>query len=198
MFVLTLDQRGSSQSADLVDSWIERLNEDFGTELLLPFARAAGDEMQALASRPESVVDILFDATRSQQWWVGVGLGAVEHIGATPRDSRGVAFRAARAAVEEAKRRRWRCAVRGEPEQLAARIEECFALLVFVRDGRSDRAWELVDRAARGQRATDIARDFGITKQAVSKQLRAAGFAEEKGGRNLAISLLDGTWNPLS
>jgi hypothetical protein len=195
MFVLTLDQRGSSQTSDLVDAWIERLNDTFGADLLLPFARAAGDEMQALASRPESVVDILLDATRSEQWWVGVGLGAVEHIGATPRDSRGVAFRSARVAVDDAKRRRWRCAVRGEPQTVATRAEECFALMVFVRDSRSERAWELVDRAASGQRATDIARDLRITKQAVSKQLRAAGLAEEQGGRNLAISVLDGTWN---
>jgi hypothetical protein len=198
MFVLNLDQRASSAGPDLVAEWADGLNHRFENGLLLPFSRAAGDEIQALASSAEPVVDIVLEATRSEQWWVGVGLGAVEHVGGTPRHSRGLAFRAARVAADEAKRSRWRCAVRGEPLDAAAWAEDCFALLVFLRDGRSERAWELVDRAANGQRTTDIARDLEISKQAVSKQLRAAGFVEEQRGRNLAASILEGAWNRLS
>jgi hypothetical protein len=199
VFVMTLDQRRSGESRDLVEDWAETLSDDFAAGLRLPFARTAGDEMQAVVKAPGALVDLALRATRSQEWWVGIGLGEIDKpLGETARDSRGPAFVSARAAVDAAKRRAWGCAVRGEPELLATRLEDCLALLVFLRRTRSPRAWQLVDLASEGLRATEIARQLGITKQAASQQLRAAGFVDEGRGRDLAVSLLNGTWTPPS
>ncbi|HEX8052202.1 MAG TPA: SatD family protein [Thermoleophilaceae bacterium] len=199
MFVLTLDQRASRATPDLVRAEANSLNDQFSSGLRLPFVRTAGDEMQALVSDPADLVDLVLRATRSEQWWAGVGIGAIDDIGETARDSRGPAFVSARAAVEQAKKNAWGCSVQGEPEALATALEDSLALLVFLRASRTSRAWELVDMATgEGMRAIDIARELGISKQAVSKQLRAAGFAEEQRGRGLAIALLQGSWTPLS
>ena len=75
-------------------------------------------------------------------------------------------------------------------------LEDCFAMLVFLRRTRTDRAWELVDLAGTGMRGTEIAAELGISKQAASQHLRAAGFVEERRGRDLAVALLKGTWTP--
>ena len=199
MYVLTLDQRGSRRSADLVAEWQDTLNDDFAGGLRLPFARTMGDEMQALVRDPRSLVDLVLRASRDEEWWVGIGLGEVERpIGETARDSRGPAFVNARTAVEAAKRRVWGCAVRGDPEELALRLEDCFSMLVFIRRARTERGWETVDLASRGMDGPAIASQLDISKQAVSQRLRAAGYAEERRGRELAVSLLDGSWNPKS
>ncbi|HEX8744977.1 MAG TPA: hypothetical protein VF712_17765 [Thermoleophilaceae bacterium] len=199
MYVLTMDQRGSRRTPDKVAEWQDSLNDSFASGLRLPFARTTGDEMQALVSDGRTLADIVLRATREDEWWVGVGLGAVERpIGETARESRGEAFVSARAAVDAAKRRSWGCAVQGDPQELAARLEDCFAMLVFIRRMRSPRGWETADLAASGLSGTEIARRLRISKQAVSQRLRAAGYAEETRGRELAISLLEGTWTPPS
>lgn len=197
MYVLTLDQRDSRRSPDLVAVELESLNDHFAGGLRLPFARTAGDEMQALVRDDKTLVDLVLRATRGEQWWVGVGIGDVSKpLGETARDSRGPAFVSARAAVEAAKRAPWGCAVRGEPESLARQLENCFAMLVLIRRARTDRGWETVDLAADGFDGTEIGRRLGISKQAVSQRLRAASFAEEQRGREVALALLKGTWTP--
>jgi hypothetical protein len=194
VFVLDLDQRASTDSVDLIDDWRHVLNEEFSGGLRLPFVRTAGDEMQAVVESADSVVDIVLRATRKGEWWVGVGLGGIDApLGDTARDSRGPAFRHAREAVGAAKRSPWGCAVQGEPGEVARRVEACLALLVFLRNARTDRSWHIVDLVGRDRRAVDVARELGISKQAVSKHLRAAGHAEEIRGRELAISLLQET-----
>lgn len=199
MYVITMDQRGSQGSPDIVEGSREAFNEPFSAGLHLPFVRTTGDEMQALVRDPRTLVEIVLRATRDDSWWVGVGLGHVERpLGETARDSRGPAFVAARRAVEAAKRRSWGCAVAGEPEIAAARLEDCLAMLVFIRSSRSDRGWETVDLADTGMSGTEIARRLEVTKQAVSQRLRAAGHAEELRGRDLAVSLLGETWTPAS
>ncbi|HEX8647689.1 MAG TPA: hypothetical protein VF715_12370 [Thermoleophilaceae bacterium] len=199
MFVLTMDQRGSRDVEDRVADWLASLNDSFSAGLRLPFARTAGDEMQAVVQNPETLLEVVLRATRRDEWWVGVGLGTIERpLGETTRDSRGAAFVSARAAVEAAKRQPWGCAVRGDPDELAASLEACLAMLIFIRRTRTDRGWETADLAATGLPGTEIARRLEISKQAVSQRLRAAGFPEERRGRTLAISLLNGSWKPAS
>lgn len=194
-----MDQRGSRKSPDMVAQWQEELNEPFSAGLRLPFARTTGDEMQALVEDASTLVEIVLRATRANEWWVGVGLGEIERpIGETARDSRGAAFVSARVAVEAAKRRASGCAVKGEPDKLATGLEDCLALLLFIRRTRTDRGWESVDLAATGLGGPEIGHELGISKQAVSQRLRAAGYAEELRGRELATSLLEGAWTPPS
>src|SRR5947208_15643989 len=97
--VLTMDQRASAASrADLVASWRDDLNASFQAGLYFPFARTAGDEMQALFTDPEALLDALMRALDSREWWVGVGLGGPRPLGGGAPGSRCPAFRAARSA----------------------------------------------------------------------------------------------------
>lgn len=190
MFVLTLDQRASRQQDDLVAPWLTALNDEFVAGLRLPFVRTAGDEMQALFTDAGALVEVAIRAHAVDAWWVGIGLGEVEPLGDTARDSRGVAFQHARTAVEAAKLRAWRTAVVGEPEWSASAADGILATLAYVRDNRTVRANELVDRAFAGARQVDIARALEITPQAVSKQLKVAGLEQERLGREALVRVL--------
>jgi hypothetical protein len=188
--VVTMDQRGSSSSEDLVDSWSNKLNDEFHSAMRLPFARTAGDEMQALLTDSDALLELVLPSLDSGTWWVGIGLGGPNLLGDTARDSRGPAFTSARAAVEEAKRRPWRCSVQGDPSWAAAALDGCIAMLERIRTDRTERASELVALALSGARQSEIAERLGISRQAVSKQLRRAGLEEEKLGRKAAVELL--------
>jgi len=192
--VVTLDQRASRESDDLVPLWLEQLNSGFREDLALPFVRTAGDELQALVDVPETVVEIVVRCVVSDLWWVGIGIGAVETLGATSADSRGPAFYNAREAVEEAKRVRYGLAVVGDDFEQAQCIRASLDLLAFVvqRRGAPSRSkgWEAVDLAARGLNTEQIGKRLGISRQAAWQRLKTAGWDEELDGRWLAARLL--------
>ncbi|WP_346959288.1 MarR family transcriptional regulator [uncultured Arthrobacter sp.] len=101
MYVMTMDQRGSTADVDRVPALLAEL------EQLCPgarFERSVGDEVQGVPERPEDVVEIALHALRSGRWYVGIGVGPVDlPLPASPREGSGAAFVAARLAVERAK-----------------------------------------------------------------------------------------------
>lgn len=101
MYVLTIDQRGSSTDVDRVPGLLAELAR------LVPgatFERSVGDELQGVLQSPAEVVDTALHALRDGHWYVGIGVGAVDQpLPASPREGSGPAFVAARLAVERAK-----------------------------------------------------------------------------------------------
>jgi hypothetical protein len=186
-----MDQRSSRSREDLVEIWSRELNDEFHAAMRLPFVRTAGDEMQALFTDGRALIEVVVRALDGGAWWVGIGLGAVEPLGDTARDSRGPAFENARVAVGAAKRRPWGCSVEGEPLWAAVTLDGCIAMLERIRRTRTKRANQLVALALSGARQTDIAKKLGISRQAVSKQLIGAGLEEERLGRTAAVQLLE-------
>src|SRR6478609_5986545 len=101
MYVMTIDQRGSSTDIDRVPGLLAELK---GLSTAGRFERSVGDEVQGVVERPEEVVEIALHALRSGRWYVGIGVGEVDQpLPASPREGSGSAFVAARAAVERAK-----------------------------------------------------------------------------------------------
>lgn len=190
MYVITMDQRRSRGSVDLVDGWAATLNGRHATGLVRPFVRTSGDEMQAVAGDAKALIDIAVETIRTEAWWLGIGLGSVaEPLGQTARDSRGPAFWDARQAVEDAKQRSWGAAVAGEPTENSQDLDAALALLSFVVRSRTERAWRMIDLLVEGRNQSQVAMDLGVSKQAVSKVLRASGRDEEDLGHRLAANL---------
>src|SRR5690242_8094530 len=106
MIALTVDQRGSRDAGDRIASWLTALADDPEVRLTLPFARTAGDEMQALADDPTGVTAAVRRLVRDGGWWIGIGVGEVEQpLPDDVRAARGPALVRARGAVEQAKGR---------------------------------------------------------------------------------------------
>ena len=101
MYVMTIDQRGSTGDVDRVPGLLEELG---ALSTSGRFERSVGDEVQGVVEHPDEVVGIALHALRSGHWYVGIGVGEVDQpLPASPREGSGPAFVAARAAVDRAK-----------------------------------------------------------------------------------------------
>jgi len=213
MYVMTIDQRGSSTDVDRVPDLLAEL------AALCPevrFERSVGDEVQGVLEQPGHVVEIALHALRSGRWYVGIGVGPVDlPLPESPREGSGPAFVAARAAVERAKsasshiplavvsggRRRGNAAGRAEeppgaPE--SANAEAVLRLIGRLVQDRTAAQWKVVDvlRGIRqdhaGAHGTQkiAAGQLGITEQSVSRALLRSGWTEEWAARPAAEMLL--------
>jgi predicted DNA-binding protein (UPF0251 family) len=208
MFVMTIDQRGSSAGPDRVAGLVEGLNAggpDHG--IVRPFQRTAGDEVQGLLDRADAVVGIALSAARSGHWSVGIGVGPVREP--MPRETRagaGAAFENAREAVERAKHSPGRVAVSAPPSASSSdeQAQDCdratlleaveaslqlLAELEYRRSAEGQDAGRLVDA---GLTQREAAEKLGITQQAVSSRLRSGLWHETRRLASVAAGQLEG------
>lgn len=194
MFVLTVDQRSSRTGKDRVPELLAALAH---IPARLAFERTVGDEIQGLLESPAAVVEAALCALRSGHWHVGIGIGEVNlPLPARSHEAAGGAFIAAREAVERAKKsgERVPLCVRAETASETETAAAAEAVLVLIGDlvrKRSASEWRVVDAlvASPAPRQIDVARDLGISPQAVSKAVLRAGWVEEQNGA-LAAQLL--------
>ena len=218
MFVMTIDQRGSTGDQDRVPALLGQVS-----RLELPesghplFDRSVGDEVQGVVRDPSTVVEIALHALREGRWYVGIGVGSVSlPPGASPREGTGTAFVAARKAVELAKgagsqvplsvvagimaRETRGGTPAGEGAQACANAEAVLRLLGRLVQDRTEAQWRVVDAlrrlAADGQGAgrhgsqKRVALELGISEQSVSRTVLRAGWQEEWAARPAASMLL--------
>jgi hypothetical protein len=174
-YVMTVDQRGSRRNPDRVPGVLSALA---GVPTVLRFERTAGDEFQGVLDDPAVVVDVVRRLVRDGGWSVGVGAGPVQTpLPGSTRAGAGAAFIAARAAVEAAKRRPVRVAVRGVVTDPAADAQAVLTALAALVERRSDQAWEAIGLVEAGRTQAEAAAELGISRQAVGQRL-AAGLWE--------------------
>ncbi len=192
MIVLTIDQRSSRASADLVPPLLVALNKRTRADgLVRRFERTAGDEVQGVLDNPVTVVGIVAELIRTDTWSIGVGVGEVaEPLPRMTRAGRGEAFLNAREAVTLAKNNPHRLSVVGADPYAAERTETVLWLLALVLRRRSIRGWEVADLLSGGLTRREVSERLGISQSAVSQRAQAAGVVEERRARRLAAELL--------
>ncbi|MHA7986941.1 DNA-binding protein [Rathayibacter sp. CAU 1779] len=183
MFVITADQVDSRHRSDIVEETQRGLQHEFAEHLELAVDRNAGDEVQALTADAGAALGIVLALDRGSAWSIGVGCGGIrEPLPSSVRAATGPAFFAAREAVDAAKKRATRFAVRsgaGAAAGQASDVEAMIDLLLTVRGRRSAAGWELYDLLADGMTQRDAAARLGISEPAVSSRARAAGIHPE-------------------
>ncbi len=211
MYVLTIDQRGSTTDVDRVPGLISAL----GRLTKAPFERSVGDELQGVVDHAADVVDIALHALRDGHWYVGIGIGAVQLApGASPREGTGSGFVAARKAVELAKgaaaqvpvsvvsgsmgRGRETLPDAGEGAMSGAHAQAVLRLIGRVVQQRTPAQWRVVDRlraldGGEGRHGSQkhVALELGISEQSVSRAVLRSGWQEEWAARPAAAMLLD-------
>ena len=106
MFVITIDQEGSTGDVDRVPELLETLAAAAPAPVLA-FERTAGDEVQGLLADAAATLAVVRAALRLGRWQIGVGVGSVvTPLPASTRAASGEVFVRARDAVERAKSRR--------------------------------------------------------------------------------------------
>jgi hypothetical protein len=181
VFVMTADQIGSRSSADAVEGALETIRAVGGKRLSFAPERTVGDEVQVATDDARCLLELVLALTRLGEWSVGCGVGDVESdLPASIRAARGPAFIAGREAVETAKKRPMRFALRAAHGEPAAADAQAFVeLLLAVRARRSDEGWEVFDLVASGRSQKSVAKSLGISEQAVSLRARAAQISVE-------------------
>ncbi len=179
--VVILDQQKSRIGPDLVDDVLDHLDVVVRSGLIRRFVRTAGDEVQAVVGEPSALTGILEYCLRYGGWWLGIGLGEIESLGETSRESRGAVFAAARGAVEHAKHRRHGpVVVDGEPTGLAERLQGLCDVLAFITAKRTERQWEVIDAMRQVGSGSRVAERFDIAPQTSNRLLRVAGLREQE------------------
>ncbi|MCW2695998.1 MAG: uncharacterized protein JWR62_1083 [Modestobacter sp.] len=187
-FVLTVDQRGGRVDPDRVAGALGVLAD---VPTVLRFERTAGGEFQGVLDDPAVVVSVVLDLARSGSWSIGVGAGPVQTpLPGSTRAGAGPAFVAARAAVEAARRRPARVAVRGTASTAAGDAQAVLTALAVVVQRRSAQAWEAIALVAGGRTQVGAAAELGITRQAVGQRLAAGSWEVERDLRPTAARLL--------
>lgn len=185
MFAITADQVDSRRRPDIAAETIESLEILLGDGLVLPVDRTAGDEIQMLVAASETALTAILALTRHGQWSVGCGIGSVNlPLPANAREAGGDAFVAAREAVNEAKKRDTRFALRSMAVMDAADAEAFVDLLLQLRARRSAEGWEMHDLLLAGNSQAEAAKLLGITPQAASKRARTAALRVEFAARS--------------
>jgi len=188
-FVLTVDQRASRRGPDRVAGVLDRLNAE--VPAVLAFERTAGDEFQGVLDDPARVVDVVLDLVRRGGWSIGIGAGPVQTpLPDSTRAATGTAFLCARRAVDAAKQRPARLAVRGAVPPDAGDAQAVLTALVVLLERRSDAAWEAIALVDAGRTQAQAAAELGISRQAVGQRLAAAAWEVERELRPTAARLL--------
>ena len=132
--VLTVDQRGSRTTPDLVADAVAGLAD---LPLRLPFERTAGDEFQGVLDDPAALPRAVERLLRDGAWNIGLGIGAVdEPLPDHARAGRGPAYLHARTAVTAAKNSPWHLRVAGD-DDAARDLESVLWLWAAVLDRRT-------------------------------------------------------------
>jgi hypothetical protein len=188
-YVLTVDQRASRRGPDRVPDVLSTLNGSVST--VLAFERTAGDEFQGVLDEPDDVVGVVVRLIRLGGWSIGVGAGPVQTpLPASTRAGTGPAFLCARRAVDAAKQRPTRLAVRGAVPADAGDAQAVLTALAVVVDRRSDQAWEAIALVEDGRTQAEAATGLGISRQAVGQRLAAGLWELERELRPTAARLL--------
>ena len=185
MFAITADQVDSRRRPDIAAETMRSLEILLGDGLVLPVDRTAGDEIQLLVAASETALTAILALMRHGQWSVGCGIGSVKlPLPANAREAGGDAFVAAREAVNEAKKRDTRFALRSTAAMDAADAEAFVDLLLQLRARRSAEGWEMHDLLLAGNSQAEAAKQLGITPQAASKRARTAALRVEFAARS--------------
>jgi len=193
--VLTVDQQDSRVRGDEVPALLKLLDEAVSAQSLAPplraFQRTVGDEVQAVIADPATAVELIGTILRTGGWWVGLGVGAIEHpLPDETRAGRGPAYVLAREAVTRAKSSPHRIAVVGADRYRAEHLETTLGLWAGLLERRTERGWEVHDLVRHGLSYDEAGRRLGISQSAVSQRAQAAGLVDERRARKLARDLL--------
>jgi hypothetical protein len=147
--------------------------------------RTADGEWQGAVRDPAAVVDVVLGLVRASGWCVGVGAGPPADGART-----GPVVLSARRAVDAARRRAARLAVRGAVPADAADAQAVLTALAVLVQRRSPQAWAAIDLVGSGCTQAQAAARLGVSRQAVGQRLAAGMWELERELRPTAARLL--------
>lgn len=145
------------------------------------------EDICAIVDTPTAVCDLAMALLADGDWAIGIGVipGDSAEESQVKKTAGSALKGASRAGQVYAK-----VGVRGRASQ-ASDIAATFALLGFVLHKRTVEGREATSLVRSGLNQNEAAEELGISKQAMSQRLQAAGWSAEMQGWQLAVNLLD-------
>lgn len=172
---------------------VEDVNVIAGDHLAVPLKVTAGDEVQGITDRPETLVDVmvaLSDALVPEGLAWGWGYGELTtDLADDVSFLDGPCLHRAREAVEAAKKRSSWLEISGIPEPSGQVLSALMNLIGSIRSGWTERQAEVV-RASRGRLQIETAERLGVDPSTVSRTLSAAHASRVLAGEDAARALL--------
>lgn len=175
---LDADDRRAVQ--DQLSDLLEGLNRDLERAVLAGFTITVGDEFQGLLHRPAAVVEVLWRLRAELprlRFWVGLGFGVIDTgLEEQALGMDGPAFHRAREALETAHDGGLAGGVFSGFGEDDAVLGGLARLLDWQRRGLTEAQLEAVRYVRAGVSQSEAAGEIGVSRQAISKRLRAAGW----------------------
>jgi len=202
--VLIADVVGSTLTPRLPSLLAERVRvisriEAAAGLIRLPYAITAGDEIQALASRPEAMPDVVFELRRrfrplSLRVGVGIGNVAGRLVGPVNRLT-GEAFICARRALDRVKHNKAHrfealTAFCSPDPHFDAIVNTLYGLLDTLVGSVTEKQWETLNVYLGKGKADAAARALGVNISTVSRNLKRGYFWQMEETTELAKKLL--------
>lgn len=136
------------------------------------------EDIRTRVDNAAALTDLVMALLADSNWAIGIGIDSLAWCEESA--TRAVGTRAGQVKV--------RSATEGSE---AFDIEAAFALLAHVLAKRTLEGREATSLVRRGYNQNEAAEELGISKQAMSQRLQAAGWAAESAGWRLAIHLIE-------
>lgn len=143
------------------------------------------EDIRAHVSGPVETVDLIMALLSDGNW--AIGLGITEHGPAVYAATEAVGTRPAQVRVNYDA---------ADSTSEAADISATFALIGHVLAKRTVEGREATSLVRRGMNQNEAAAELGISKQAMSQRLQAAGWQAEQAGWQLAVNLIKWASSP--
>lgn len=205
--VVTVDIKGSRKlpNRDKVQlrtrQLLKRLNSLYAEKLLAPFEITLGDEFQGVLKVQwiEAVWDIfkLLKNELGVPFYYGVGTGRINTplartLTMKPAEMDGEAFHASRKAVKTAKPMRVEFVFMTETYESFIEVNALVRLLLYVANKWTSRQRKVISllEADPDTTNTEVAKQLGVTKQAISNALTRSGWTEFRDAETALRALL--------
>ncbi|MHA1721738.1 MAG: SatD family protein [Candidatus Baldrarchaeia archaeon] len=185
--VITVDIRRSKEIKNRAEvqsrilNILNSLNIKFGTFLIADFTMTLGDEFQGVLRTTSIVLDVFKYIKKNLpvKFYCGVGIGSIETpLSKRPSEMDGSAFHRSRDALEEAKKRKIELVFKSGNERIDFILNSITELILHVKNKWTKRQRDIISflESRENVRLSDAAKKFRVSKQAISKIVRAAGW----------------------
>ncbi|MDO4908513.1 MAG: helix-turn-helix domain-containing protein [Corynebacterium sp.] len=151
------------------------------------FTLLGAEDMVTIVESPEAMANTTMALLSVGDWAIGLGITSSPSAERAQTVAAQALGRTARPGTVRA-----RLDARGpEAKSMAADIAGAFIMISFILAKRTDEGREATSLMRGGLTQNEAAAELGITKQAMSQRLQAAGWAAEQAGWNLAVHLIE-------
>jgi predicted DNA-binding protein YlxM (UPF0122 family) len=185
--VITVDIKGSKRLKDRaivqneILNLLKNLNKKFGDFLIADFMITLGDEFQGVLKTTKPVLKIFKHIKESLHvgFYCGIGIGNIETpLSRKPSEMDGSAFHHSREALEEAKKKRVEIVFRSGHNEIDFLLNSIMELILHVKNKWTKRQRDVINflESHKDANLSEVAEHFQVSKQAISKIIRAAGW----------------------